>query len=62
MPDGRQEEGRACGYEAEEEDHHGEVLLVHEVVAETRAAIGDAPTGELNVKFAEPGGNVHNEE
>jgi hypothetical protein len=38
------------------------VLLVHEVVAETRAAIGDAPIGELDVELAEGGGDVYDEE
>jgi len=62
VPDGRQEEPSASGYEAEEEDDHGEVLLVHEMVAQTRATTRDAAIGKLNVELAEAGRDAFNEE
>lgn len=62
VPNGWQEEGCACGDEAEEEDDYGKVLLVHEVVAQTGATICDATIGELDIESSERGGKAFNEE
>lgn len=53
MPDVGQEEHGACRHEAEEEDDDGDMLLIHEVVAQARGAIGDAPIGELDIECSE---------
>jgi hypothetical protein len=62
MPDRRQEERGACGYETEEEDDNSQVLLVHEVVAQVGATICDAAIGKLDVEAAERGGDVVDKE
>ena len=62
VPDGRQEEGRACGYEAQEEDDYEWVLVVHKVVAQAGARVRDAAMGELDIESAECGGDVDEEE
>jgi len=62
VPNGGQEQRRACGYEAEEEDDDQRVLVVHEVVAQAGAAIGDAAIGEGEVELSEGGGEVDEEE
>jgi hypothetical protein len=61
MPDGRQKQRGARGYEAEEEDDNGQVLLVHEVVAQAGATVRDATIGELDVESAERRGDVVDE-
>jgi hypothetical protein len=53
MPDVWQEERGACGHEAKEEDDDSEMLLIHEVVAQTGGAIGDATIGELDIERPE---------
>jgi len=62
MPDGGQEQRGACGYEAEEEEDNGEMLLVHEMVAQPGATTRDAAIGELDIELAECGGDVDDEE
>ena len=62
MPHGGQDQDGACGDEAEEEDYDYGMLVVHEVVAEARAAAGDAAIGELDIEAAEEGGYVDHEE
>jgi len=62
VPNGGQEQCRACGYEAEEEDDNQRVLVVHEVVAQAGAAIGDAAIGEGKIELSECGRDVDEEE
>lgn len=62
MPNGRQEERRASGDKAEEEDYYERVLVVHEIVAQTGAAVRDAAIGELYVESSKRGGDVDKEE
>jgi hypothetical protein len=47
-----QEEGCGGRYEAEEEDEDGGVLVVHKVVAQLGAAVGDAAIGKVEVEAA----------
>jgi hypothetical protein len=61
MPDRREEQCGACGDETEEEDYDGQMLLVHEVVAQTGATVRDAAIGELDVELAKRGGRVYDE-
>jgi len=53
MPDVGQEERGACRHKAEEEDDNSKMLLIHEVVAQARGAIGDATVGEVDIESAE---------
>lgn len=57
-PDSRQEHSSTGGYEAEEEDDDSRVLVVHEMVSQAGAAVGDAAIGKLEVEVAECGGDV----
>lgn len=61
MPDGRQEQRSACGYEAEEEDDDCEMLLIHELVAQAGAATREATIGELDVELAQRRGYAFDE-
>ena len=58
VPDRRKEQGCACSYEAEEEDDDKWMFVVHEVVAQTGARIGDAAIGKGEVESSECGGDV----
>jgi hypothetical protein len=62
MPDGWQKQRGARGYETEEEDDDGQMLLVHEVVAQAGATVRDAAIGELDVESTERRGDVVDEE
>jgi len=62
VPNGGQEQRRACSYEAEEEDDDERVLVVHEVVAQAGAAIGNAAIGERKIELSECGRDVDEEE
>jgi hypothetical protein len=57
-----QEEGCGGRYEAEEEDENGGVLVVHKVVAQLGATVGNAAIGKVEVEAAEGGGDVDDEE
>jgi hypothetical protein len=61
-PDGGQDHASTGSDEAEEEDDDDRVLVVHEVVAQTGAAGGDAAIGEDVVKSGESGGQVEDQE
>jgi hypothetical protein len=62
VPNRRQEERSASREETEEEDDHQRMLVVHEVVAQPRATIRNAPIREFDVELAQGGGNVYDEE
>lgn len=62
VPNSGQEQRRACGYEAEEEDDDQRVLIVHKVVAQAGATIGDAAIGEGEVELSECRRDVDEEE
>ena len=62
VPNCGQEQRRACGYEAEEEDDDQRVLVMHEVVAQAGAAIGNAAIGEGDIELSECGRDVDEEE
>jgi hypothetical protein len=53
MPYVWQEERGTHGDEPEEEDDYGEMLLIHEVVAQPGGTISDAAVGELDIEGAE---------
>jgi hypothetical protein len=61
-PDGRQDHASTGSDEAEEEDDDDRVLVVHEVVAQTGAAGGDAAIGEEAVKSGESSGQVEDQQ
>lgn len=62
MPHGRQEEQGACCDEAEEEDDDKRVLVMHQVVAQAGATVGDTAIGEFEIEFTKRGWKVHDEE
>jgi hypothetical protein len=62
VPDGGQEERRAYGYEAQEEDDHEWVFVMHKVMAQAGARVRDAAIGELDIESSECGGDVDEEE
>jgi len=61
-PDNRHEKHGACSHETKEEDDDKRMLVVHEVVAQTDAAVRDAAIRELEVEPAEGGWGVHENE
>jgi hypothetical protein len=61
-PDCGQKQRRACGYETEEEDDNKRVFVMHKVVAQPGATIGDAAIGEFQIELAQYGGGVDDEE
>ena len=62
VPHGGQEQGSASGDEAEEEYDDQRVLVVHEVMGQAGAAIGDATIGERKVESAQRRGDVADEQ
>jgi hypothetical protein len=61
-PDSGQDHASTGSDEAEEEDDDDRVLVVHEVVAQTGAAGGDAAIGEDAVKSGESGRQVEDQQ
>ena len=62
LPGSRQDKYGACSHQAKEEDDDYRMLVVHEVVAQTRAAGGDAAIGEPNIETTEERRYVEHEE
>ncbi len=53
LPYGGQNERGACGYEPKEEYYDYRVLVVHEIVAKSRASRRDAAIGKLDIEATE---------
>lgn len=62
MPNGREEECSACGYETEEEHDDRKMLLIHEMATQAGATVRDTAIGELDIESSEGRGNAFNEE
>lgn len=62
LPDGRQEERGANGYETKKEDDNSQVFLVHKMMSQAGAAISYAAIGKLDVKLAQCRRDVNDEE
>mgnify|MGYP004547455955 CR=1 FL=1 len=62
MPYGGQEECGACCHQTEEEDYDYGVLVVHEIMAEPRAARRDTAICELDIEAAKERRYVEHEE
>ena len=62
MPHSRQKHDCASRHKSEKEDDNKRVLVIHEVVAQAGAIVGDAAIGESNVEPSKCRGDVNEEE
>lgn len=62
MPHSRQKHNCTCCHKAKKEDNDERVLVIHEVVAQAEATVGDAAIGESNIEPSKCRGDVNEEE
>lgn len=62
MPHSGQEHAGACSHQAEKEDDNEWVFVVHKIVAQAGATVGDAAICESEVDFSKCRGDMNKEE
>lgn len=62
MPHSGQKHDSACSHQAEKEDHDERMLVVHKIVAQAGATVGDAAICESEVDPSKCRGDMNEEE